>query len=142
MTSDNAFVGKTEAPTDTELGAALGTESKLLWDQVLADLAGSHNLTVWEWTSYSPKAGWSVRVKHRKRNIVYLSPIAGGIVRVTFIFGAKAMTAAKAAGFPKRILKVLESAVSYPEGMGFRLDLKTAADVAAVVKLAGFKLAN
>ena len=52
----NAFIGKPKQPTAAELTAALGP-ARALWDQLLAGLAGEHNLTVQEWNSYSRKAG-------------------------------------------------------------------------------------
>ena len=65
----NAFIGRTKPPTDEELSAELGVV-RALWDELLADLA----LPVQEWNSYSPKAGWSLKLKQGKRTIVYLSP--------------------------------------------------------------------
>ena len=56
----NAFIGKSHPPTDAELADALGP-ARELWDQLLASLARQHKLTVREWNSYSPKAGWSLR---------------------------------------------------------------------------------
>ena len=41
-----------------------------LWNELLAALA----LPIQEWNSYSPKAGWSLKLKLGKRTIVYLAP--------------------------------------------------------------------
>ena len=59
--SPNAFIGRTKPPTDDELSAELGV-ARVLWDELLADLA----LPVQEWNSYSPKAGWSLKLKLRQ----------------------------------------------------------------------------
>ena len=56
--SPNAFIGRTKAPTDAELSTELGA-ARVLWDELLAELS----LPIQEWNSYSPKAGWSMKVK-------------------------------------------------------------------------------
>ena len=68
--SPNAFIGRTQPPTDEDLSTELGA-ARALWDELLALLA----LPVQEWHSYSPKAGWSLKLKLGKRTIVYLSLI-------------------------------------------------------------------
>ena len=87
--SPNAFIGRTQLPTDDELSAELGA-ARVLWDELLAMLA----LPIQEWNSYSPKAGWSLKLKLKKRTIVYLAPCHGSF-RVAFILGDKAMEAAR-----------------------------------------------
>ena len=67
--SPNAFIGRTLPPTDDELSAQLGA-ARVLWDELLAQLA----LPIQEWHSYSPKAGWSLKLILKKRTILYLAP--------------------------------------------------------------------
>ena len=134
--SPNAFIGKTQPPTDDELSAELGA-ARVLWDELLAELA----LPIQEWNSYSPKAGWSVKLKLKKRTILYLAPCHGSF-RVAFILGAKAVEAARQANLSKALLKIVDEAPRYPEGTGVRLHIKARRDLAAVKKLAAVKLAN
>ena len=136
----NAFIGKAKKPTDAELAAALGP-AKPIWDQLLADLSQECGANVQEWNSYSPKAGWSLRVKHKDRTIVWLAPCAG-CFRVAFIFGDKAMQAARQNKWPKRVIKVMDEAPKYPEGTGIRLEVKSSRDIGTLKKLAAIKLAN
>ena len=138
--SPNAFIGKTEQPTDGELTAALGP-AKALWDQLIDDLADECGVVDQEWNSYSRKAGWTLRLKREQRNIVYLSPCEG-CFRVSFALGDKAMRAARAAKLPQRIVKIMNEAPKYPEGTGVRITMKTPKDLAAVKMLAAIKLAN
>jgi hypothetical protein len=140
MTLENAFIGKAEQPTDAELSAALGP-ARVLWDQLLAALAADYELTNGEWNSYSRKAGWSLRLKREKRNILYLAP-CGGCFRVAFILGDRAMQAARASGLSKPVLKILDEAPRYPEGSGVRMEVKGPKDIAAIRKLTGAKLDN
>ena len=136
----NAFPGKSKAPTDDELAAALGT-AKPLWDQLLSALASQHRLIVREWHSHSLKAGWSLRMKRRGRNIVYLSP-SHSYFMASFALGQKAVEAARVSGLPASALKIIATAKKYAEGTAARIEVRTAEDVEAVVKLAGIKLDN
>src|ERR1035438_3395425 len=94
-TLPNAFIGKPGMPTDDDLAAELGRSAKALWDRLLAGLAERHNIVTREWNSYSPKAGWSLRLKRDKRTILYLSPCRG-CFRASFALGGKAVEAARA----------------------------------------------
>jgi hypothetical protein len=135
----NAFINKPK-PTDAELAAALGPV-KVVWDQLLAVLAQECEANLHEWKCYSPKWGWSLRVMRKKRTIVWLAPCPG-YFHVAFIFGDKAMQAARQCKWPKRILKVMDEAPKYPEGTGIRLNVKSSRDIVTLKKLAAVKLAN
>jgi hypothetical protein len=136
----NAFIGKTEQPTDGELSAALGP-AKATWDQLLADLAAELGVNVHEWKCHSVKWGWSLRVKRKARTIVWLSP-SEDCFTVLFILGGKATSAVRQTRLPQRIVKVLNDAPKYPEGTGVRLEVKSAKDLGTLMKLAIIKLAN
>lgn len=136
----NAFIGKPHPPTDAELAGALGS-AKALWDQLLAGLAAEHKLTVQEWNSYSPKAGWSLRLKRKDRNIVYFGPCQGAF-RVAFVLGDKAVAAARKSDLPQSVIKIIAKAKRYAEGTAIRFETVKAKDIKSVVQLAGIKLAN
>jgi hypothetical protein len=127
--SPNAFIGRTKPPTDDELSAELGA-ARALWDELLTELA----LPVQEWNSYSPKAGWSLKLKLGKRTILYLAPCHGSF-RVAFVLGAKAVEAARQSKLPKAVIKIIDEDTRYPEGTGVRLEIKARKDMAAVRKL-------
>jgi hypothetical protein len=136
----NAFIGRTTQPTQKELASELGPCSDL-WEQLVTGISAECGITEQEWNSYSPKAGWALRLKRKKRNIVYLSPCHGAF-RATFIFGDKAMNVVRSTKFPAKIRKIIADAPHYPEGSGVRLDIKTAADLKAVRELAKVKVEN
>jgi hypothetical protein len=138
MSVVNAFIGRPGVPTDVELSAELGP-SKTLWDRLLADLAREHDLTEREWNSSSIKAGWLLRVKQGKRNIVYLSP-GRGCFMASFALGDKAVQAARDSGLPQRAIAIIDAARRYAEGTAVRIDMRTPGDVTIVTKLAGIKL--
>jgi hypothetical protein len=141
LTAVNAFIGKAAAPTDKELATALGKNAKTLWDKLVREIGDEAGANVREWNSYSPKHGWSLRLKRAKRNIVYLIPFSGAF-QVAFIFGEKAMQVARDEKLPARIVKIMEAAPKYVEGTGVRLDVERAEDVEIIKKLAMIKVKN
>lgn len=140
MESKNAFIGKTTRPTNEEISAALGPTAPL-WDELLAWFAAEHGVVTQEWKSYSPKYGWSLQLKVKKRTIVHMAPFAGSFL-VVCILGDKAVKAALAGDLPKSLTKAITEAPRYPEGTGIRIVIKTARDLAAVPRLAPYKLTN
>ena len=136
----NAFIDKSKKPTAAELTAALGP-AKALWDQLLAGLADEHNLTVQEWNSYSRKAGWSLRLKLKDRNILYLTPCRGSFF-VSFALGDKAVEAARQSRLPQSVIKTINEARRYAEGTGIRMEMKKPKDIEVVKQLAAIKLAH
>jgi hypothetical protein len=136
----NAFIGRHTPPTDTDLAKALGP-TKPVWDSLIADLAAAHEVASQEWKSYSPKAGWALRLMRGKRTVVWLAPCKG-CVQAVFILGDKAMAAARQSRLATRILKLLDESPRYPEGTGVRLLIKGTRDIPTVMKLAAVKLAN
>jgi hypothetical protein len=136
----NAFIGSTAAPTDTDLAANLG-RAKPAWDRLLESLARELDVSGHEWKSHAAKWGWSLRVLRKQRTIVWLSPGREGFQAV-FILGDKAVAAARASRLPARIKAALAAAPKYPEGTGLRLLVKSPRPLAALKILAAIKLAH
>jgi hypothetical protein len=82
-----------------------------------------------------------LRLKLKKRTIVYLSP-CNDCFRVAFILGDRAVAAARRSDLSKSALKLLDEAPRYAEGTGVRLLVKGTKDLATVRKLAVVKLTN
>ena len=136
----NAFIGEVAQPTEVVLAAELGA-AKVLWERLLDELAAELKLASREWSSYSRKAGWSLRVKLKERNIVYLSPHRGCFT-ASFALGDKAVKAARASGLPQPVMEIISRAKRYAEGTAVRIEVHGAGDLAAVKKIAEIKLAN
>jgi hypothetical protein len=136
----NAFIGKPAQPTSDELSSVLGS-SAAAWEELLDWLAKEKGVADQEWSSVSPKYRWALRMKLKKRNIVYLSPCAG-CFRVAFVLGDRAMAAARQSKLPKSVLKALNEAPHYAEGTGIRLMVHTNKDLQAIRTLAAIKMAN
>ena len=139
MDNPNAFIGKAAMPTAEEVAAELGSTVEL-WKQLI-DWFADQKVVDQQWNSYSFKSGWSLRLKVKKRNIIYLSPCSG-CFRIAFIFGDKAIAAARQSNLSKSTLKLIDEAPHYPEGTGLRLLVKAQKDLAAIRKLGLIKLAN
>ena len=136
----NAFAGKAERPTPQELEARLGP-AMALWDRLVSSLSEENGVAGQEWSSYSPKAGWSLRLKRGERNIVYLSP-SQGCFMASFALGDKAMEVARNAKFSPSVVRILSEARRYAEGAAVRIEVRAASDVEVVGKLAAIKLRN
>ncbi len=135
----NAFIGSTHKPTEAELHTALG-DSVTLWERLVSELVNEFQLTE-DWNSYSPKAGWALRLQAKKRNIVYLSPGKGSFM-ASFALGDRAMAEAKRSKLPKAIMKILADARRYAEGSAVRIDVASASDVKVVEQLTKIKMEN
>lgn len=134
----NAFAGKKSKPTEGQLALVLGP-SKTFWDQIISNL--EIECPTREWSSYSVKAGWSLKLKKKDRTIVYLSPLAGGF-RVGIVLGDRAIRATHKAGLPDQVMDMISEATKYAEGTGIRIEVASTADVEIVRKLAAIKIAN
>ena len=141
MEIQNAFIGKKEQPLPEEVAAALGSNLPL-WIELIEWMATAAGGSTQEWSGvYAHKYGWNLKLKSKKRTIIYMGPCKS-YFRVSFVLSERAMAAAKGAKLPKKIQQALADAPRYPEGYGLRLDIKKVGDLAPVRKLAGIKLAN
>jgi hypothetical protein len=136
----NAFAGHAQRPTEKELASVLGGADSL-WQELIADLKRDLRLDGAEWNTYSVKAGWSLRLQLKKRNIVYLSPSSGCFL-ASFALGDKAVAAARKSKLPRSVLKIIDEAKRYGEGTGVRIEVHEARDVELVKTLARIKVEN
>lgn len=90
-----------------------------------------------EW-SFSKAFGWTLRLKHPARVLVYLTPGASHFL-ASFALGENACTAIREAGVPAAVLAIIDAAPKYAEGRGVRIPVRTTADLDAVLKIAALK---
>ena len=134
------FDDKNSPPKKKDLETALGRSFRLWLDLTawLDERFGPVNET---WQFSGIKWGWSLKVKQKKRAIVYLTPqkkcfLAG------FALGEKAVKAAIATGLPGDILKLVQEAPKYAEGRGVRVEVKNQRQNGAVKTLAEAKMST
>src|SRR4051812_19509818 len=141
MEYSNAFVGKADEPTRSEVAKTLGAKVKL-WDELIEWMREKGGVPDQEWKGVVVKKyGWSLRLKKKGRNILYLSP-GKGCFMASFVLSDKALDEAKHAHLSRSVQDALEAAPRYPEGNGLRLRVTRASDLEALRKIAGIKIAN
>jgi Protein of unknown function (DUF3788) len=141
MDTANAFLGRATAPSDAEIAAALGPAAPL-WSELIDEVTADAGKLTQEWKGiYVDKYGWSLRLRQKGRNIIFMSP-CHNCFRVAFALSDKAVTVAKEARLPKAVSRALATAPKYPEGTGLRLTVNRAGDLPAIRKIARIKLAN
>jgi len=132
-----SFDDKAKAPDDKALAKGLGP-SKTLWDDFVGHVAAEYDPVTKAWGFYK---SWSLRLKRKKRTIVYLLP-RDGYFLCAFVYGGKATEAARAAKLPQAVKKAIDEAPVYGEGRGFRLEVRTGKDLETMKALAAIKMAN
>ena len=131
------FDDKAKAPDDKALAKGLGP-SKKLWDEFVGHIGAKYGPVTEAWGFYR---SWSLRLKHKKRTIVYLLPRDGHFL-CAFVYGGKATEAARAAKLPQAVIKAIDEAPVYAEGRGFRLEVRSERDLSVMNRLAAIKMAN
>jgi hypothetical protein len=134
------FADKTKKPTAAELAKVLGPTSAL-WDELKRRIAAQHAPLAEEWVFSGKNYGWALRLKQKKRAVVYLKPCEG-FFRASFAFGEKAALAAQQSDLPAATIELIDHAPRFAEGRGVRLEVRSAKDVGVVEKLAAVKMAN
>ncbi len=93
------------------------------------------------WIFSGAKWGWSLRLKQKKRTVLYMTPCSKHFL-VGFALGEKAVRAAHAVPLADSILAEIDSAQKYAEGRALRIEVRTKKDLAAVKDVAAVKMAN
>ena len=136
----SAFDDRSRKPREADLAATLNG-SFVSWNE-LKNLIGSRFEPVaFEWGFTSKTTGWGLRLKHKKRTILYMTPCEGHFL-VSFALGEKAVKAAHNSDLPNSVLQIIDRAKKYAEGRGVRLEVRGAKDVRQVVTLAVIKMST
>lgn len=136
----SAFDDKSQEPEASELRSTLG-RSIVHWEDLVAHLRDEFAPLDVTWGFAGAKWGWSLRLKQKKRTVLYMTPCNRHFL-VGFALGERAVKAAHARPLPSSILGVIDEAPKYAEGRGGRIEVKTKKDLEAVKELAAVKMAN
>lgn len=131
---------KSKQPDDKDLTDVLGG-TKQLWDELINQVTKECKPVIEEWRFSGEKYGWSLRLKQKKRTILYLTPCKRYFL-CAFVFGQKATEAARRSALPKDVLTTINEARVYAEGRGFRLEVKKKQHLDTMKKLTAIKMAN
>jgi hypothetical protein len=136
----SAFDDKARPPDDTDLSRTL-KRSFALWNELKTLIAARFTPLSCEWGFAGKAYGWGLRLKHKKRAVLYMTPCDGYFL-ASFALGEKAVKVAHNSDLPTSVLQLIDSAKKYAEGRGVRLEVRNAKDVRHVEKLAIIKMST
>jgi len=136
----SAFDDRSKEPRAVDLKSTLG-RSSAHWDSLIAYIAAEYAPLDKTWSFAGAKWGWSLRLKQKKRTVLYMTPCNRHFL-VGFALGEKAVKAAHARPLPDSILTVIDEAKRYAEGRGVRVEVKNKKDLEIAKGLAAAKMEN
>jgi hypothetical protein len=136
----SAFADKSRKPRPSDLKKTLGRTSTH-WDNLITHLAAEHSPLEETWLFSGPQWGWSLRLKQKKRAILYLTPCKG-YFHAGFALGERAVNAAREGHLPAPLLAAIEGAQKFAEGRAVRIEIRNKKDLENARKLAEIKMAN
>ena len=133
----SAFDEKARHPTNDQLRTVLRRAYRP-WIELLALLGERIDpaTAVWKFST-----GWSLRVLHKDRVIVYLTPQRNQFL-ASFALGEKAVAAAHAAKLSAAVLSAIDDAPRYAEGRGVRIPVRGSRQLTTLARLAQIKRDN
>jgi hypothetical protein len=136
----SAFENKSKEPTKRTLKTILGRTSTH-WDNLTAHIASEYEPLDETWNFAGAAWGWSLRLKQKKRTVLYMTPCRGYFL-VGFALGEKAVKAARSSGLPDAVLSIIDGSKKYAEGRAVRIEVRTKKDLDGVKRVAAIKMAN
>ena len=135
----SALDDRTRRPERAALDGVLGRAAGF-WHELVTEVARGHAPVTQQWNFAGAKNGWSLRLRHRERVILYLTPQEGRFL-VGVVLGEKAARAAREGGEPQSVRALIEAAPRYAEGRGIRFTVSRAADLRTARRLVALKMA-
>ena len=138
--TDIIFNDKLKSPVNAELKRILG-KTFPIWNALIEYTKNAKKDAEAVWNFSGPKYGWSLRIKEKKRIIIYLLP-REGYFKTSFVFGEKATNVALNSEISDKIKNQISTSKVFAEGRGFRLDINNAGIIKDIKRLIDIKLAN
>jgi hypothetical protein len=132
-------VSKGEPPKASELPDLLGPAYPL-WTELHETILATFAPATERWVYAGRKYGWSCRLERGKKGILYMW-LDAGYLRVGMALSDAAREAVLASDLPATLRDELAAATRAMEGWPLRMAVRSADDVAIVLKLAGLKKA-
>lgn len=136
----SAFDDRTREPNSEGLYEVLGDAAEM-WTRLIVEVRMEFDPLAEDWVFSGKKWGWALRLKHKKRAVLYMTPTHGSFL-VGFALGEKAVAAARGGALPQSILKCIDGAQKYAEGRAVRFEVRSDHDVDNVIEVARIKMAN
>jgi hypothetical protein len=118
--TQNVFLDRATRPTPELVAKSLKTRAKY-WDDLRHHVPRP---VVEEWRYYGRTLGWSLKLIAGKRNLCFLTA-CDGFFTAAFVFGDKAVAAARRSALPPELVRQLASARKYVEGRGIRIEVRS-----------------
>lgn len=122
----SALDDKTVEPVSSEVARVLGP-SEGLWYDLVARMETSYGPLTEAWSFSGARYGWSLRIKQKKRTILYLIPQTDTFL-VGLVLGDRALSLLTRSDLSQEVLDIIDAAPRYGEGTGFRIPVAAAAD--------------
>ena len=126
------FGEKAIIPNEEALSVAL-KDTQVLWNKILEFSGGKR-----EWKFYGKAAGWTFQVKKGKRTLFYMMP-KDGWFQMTFVYGERAVEAARLFELPEKVLYDLKQATAHVEGRSVAVEIISDKDIDVVEKMLQLK---
>jgi hypothetical protein len=136
----SAFDDKSKKPNASDLKRTLKRASTH-WDNLISHIASEFPPLDETWSFAGANWGWSLRLRQRKRTVLYMTP-GEGYFFVGFALGEKAVKAAHGSTLPDSILTVIDGAKKYAEGRAVRIEIRAKKDLENAKMLASIKMAS
>ena len=136
----SAFDDKSKKPQGSDLKRTLKRASTH-WDSLISHVASEYPPLDETWNFSGAKWGWSLRLRQKKRTVLYMTPCEGHFL-VGFALGEKAVKAAHRSTLSDSVLTIIDGARKYAEGRAVRIEIRTKKDLENAKKLSSIKMAN
>lgn len=132
------FDDRTHLPAEPELGEVLGPV-RGAWEDIKRSVSTLFPPVTERWVYGGKRYGWSLRLEHKKRGVLYLTPDRG-FFRVGLAFGETAIRETLQSDLPAPVLEIVAGAPEAPEGRAVRMLVTSDEDARIAVRLAAFKM--
>lgn len=136
----SAFDDKLKEPGPDELMKMLG-RTGTHWEKLTNHIAAEYAPLDQTWNFAGAKWGWSLRLRQKKRTVLYMTPRKNHFF-VGFALGEKAVMAARDGNLSESAISIIDEAKKYAEGRAVRIEIRNKKDLEIAKKIAAIKMAN
>lgn len=129
---------KAAEPVAAELARVLGSCEEV-WRELISRMEAAYGPLTEDWSFSGAKYGWSLRLKQKKRVVLYLIPQLNAFL-VGIVLGDRALTLLRRDDLGPEVLSLIDEAPRYGEGTGFRIPLASAGDIVDIEVIIEAKL--
>ena len=118
---------KAAEPVAADLVRVLGSSEKV-WRELISRTEAAYGPLTEDWSFSGAKYGWILRLKRKKRVVLYLIPQINAFL-VGIVLGDRALTLLRRDDLAPEVLSLIDEAPRYGEGTGFRIPVASPGDI-------------